>query len=158
MGLSLKAPLNIVNKELKRHKLLFNRFSALNPTSQPKQANHQTDAWTKTTAGYDICLEMDVDADTQTVALDAVARRTSIITGDLPSVDSSTITLDDGNQCSFGAPEAIDDLCICICMYMYLYIHPGRYHMDGRLVLAAFLALAHSIISDPIPKFQLRGL
>jgi hypothetical protein len=64
--------------------------------------------------GYDICLDMDVDADTQTVALDAVARWTSIITGDLPSVDTSTITLDAANQCSCGAPTVIDDIYLCI--------------------------------------------
>jgi hypothetical protein len=57
---------------------------------------------------------MDVDVDTLSAALEAAARWTSIITGDLPSVDTSTITLDAANQCACGAPAVIDDLYLCI--------------------------------------------
>ena len=66
------------------------------------------------TEGYNICLDMDVDEDTRKIALQAAERWTSIITGDLPPVNTSTLSLDATNQCSCGAPAVIDDLYLCI--------------------------------------------
>ena len=84
------------------------------PTSEKNRSCIKTDACDQNTEGFDICMDMDVDENTQMVALDAVKRWTSIITGDLPPVDSSSITISAADQCSCGAPAVIDDLYLCI--------------------------------------------